>query len=51
MVLTYVFFCVEILDGISGSESDDSITDNLTAAQSVGFQNDSASQARGHGPL
>jgi hypothetical protein len=37
-------FCVEIPDGISGSESDESIADNPTAAQSVGFQKDSASQ-------
>jgi hypothetical protein len=38
------FFCVEIVNGISGSESDDSIADNPTAAQSVRFHNDSASQ-------
>jgi hypothetical protein len=38
------FFCVEIADGISGSESDDSVADNPTAAQSVRFHNDSASQ-------
>jgi hypothetical protein len=44
LVLTYVFFCVEIPDGISGSESNDSIANNPTAAQSVGFQNDSTSQ-------
>jgi hypothetical protein len=37
-------FCVEIPDEISGSESDESIADNPTAAQSVGFQNGSASQ-------
>jgi hypothetical protein len=44
MVLTYVFFGVEIADGISGLESDDSVDDNPTAAQSVRFHNDSASQ-------
>jgi hypothetical protein len=44
MVLTYAFFCVKIPDGISGLESDESIADNPTAAQSVGFQNDPASQ-------
>jgi hypothetical protein len=44
MVLTHVIFRVEIPDGISGSESDESIADNPTAAQSVGFQNDSSSQ-------
>jgi hypothetical protein len=44
MVLTYVFVCVEIAYGISGLESDDSVADNPTAAQSVRFHNDSASQ-------
>jgi hypothetical protein len=43
MVLTHVIFRVEISEGISGSESDKSIADNPTAAQSVGFQKDSAS--------
>jgi hypothetical protein len=38
------FFGIEIADGISGLESDDSVADNPTAAQSVGFHNDSASQ-------
>jgi hypothetical protein len=38
------FFCVEIADGISGSESNDSVADNPTDAQSVRFHNDLASQ-------
>jgi hypothetical protein len=38
------FFGVEIADGILGLESDDSIADNPTAAQSVRFHNDLASQ-------
>jgi hypothetical protein len=32
MVLTHVIFCVEIPDGISGSESDEGIADNPKAA-------------------
>jgi hypothetical protein len=44
MVLTHVIFRAEIPDGILGSESDESIADNPTAAQSVGFQKDSSSQ-------
>jgi hypothetical protein len=44
MVLTHDIFRVEIPDGISGSESNESIADNPTAAQSVGFQKDSSSQ-------
>jgi hypothetical protein len=39
IVQTYV----ESKDGISGSDSHENLSENPTAAQSVGFQNDSAS--------
>jgi hypothetical protein len=38
------FFGVEIADGILGSKNDDTLANNPTAAQTVGFKNESESQ-------
>jgi hypothetical protein len=39
-VLTYVFVCVELGDGISGSDTNENPDENPTVVEAVGFQSE-----------